>query len=426
MLKQMFHRLTGPHQKPSTLTFEEAHTILERTGEEAKAELAAGAHEAGILAYLSGDESGEIRSLVAANRAAPHAVDLDLSEDENGHVRAELARKIARLIPGLSPRETENLRETSIKVLERLAADSLPLVRQIVAEEIKSARNVPKSIALRLARDAEIAVAAPILEYSPLLVDEDLIEIIATSEIEGVLEAIAKRRNLSAEVSDAVVATLDIPAVAALLANQSAEIRAVTLEFVIENAAGIETWHQPLVVRPELSLRAVRRISGFVASALLEQLAARHHLDDDTRRFIVGRVRERLKTEMIAPQADEKIHERAMAAVAQAIKSKRLDDEFVTDAIESEDRPRIVIALAALADVPEAHVERILKSGNGQLITAFAWHARLAMRTAFLLQKDIARVASRDLVPARNGVDFPYSEDQMRTHLQMVAISPRA
>ncbi|MFO1186086.1 MAG: hypothetical protein U1E87_00665 [Alphaproteobacteria bacterium] len=82
-------------------------------------------------------------------------------------MRAELARKIARLVPGLTGAAADALCESAFKVLERLAADNLPRVRTIVAEEIKFARNVPKALALKLANDVEIAVAAPILQYSP-------------------------------------------------------------------------------------------------------------------------------------------------------------------------------------------------------------------------------------------------------------------
>lgn len=422
MLK-LLKRLTGSHPRPEDLTFEEARAILERASDEAKAEVAKKAEAPEILEYLSKDPQGEVRALVAGNAAAPAAVDLALSEDVDPDVRAELARKIARLVPGLSAEGTQALRDTSFKILERLAADSLPRVRAIVADEIKSARNIPKSLALKLANDAEIAVAAPILQYSPLLGDQDLLEIIAMSEVEGVLEAIAKRHNLSAPVADAVVATLDIPAVAALLANQSADIRASALEQVIENAAGIEAWHAPLVLRPELSMRAIRRIAGFVASSLLEVLAENHKIDEDTRLLISGRVRERLKTEQLAPEPDAQARERAIAAVEQAERSGKLDDEFLVEAILAEDRPRVVAALMVLGRTPEALVERILKSGNGQLVTAFAWHAGLAMRTAFLIQKDFARLAPRDLVPARGGVDYPLTDEQMRVQLQMLGIA---
>jgi len=53
-------------------------------------------------------------------------------------------------------------------------------VRQILAEEIKALDCVPKEVVRRLARDVE-KVAAPILEFSPLLSDADLIEILTTA-----------------------------------------------------------------------------------------------------------------------------------------------------------------------------------------------------------------------------------------------------
>ncbi|MFX5252870.1 DUF2336 domain-containing protein, partial [Acinetobacter baumannii] len=83
---------------------------------------------------------------------------------------------------------------------------------------------------------------------------------------------------LSYNVSDAVVATLDGPAVATLLANKSAQVREETLDTIIEHAASMENWHKPLVMRAELSLRAMRRIAGFVAASLIDELVDRHKL----------------------------------------------------------------------------------------------------------------------------------------------------
>ena len=40
------------------------------------------------------------------------------------------------------------------------------------------------------------------------------------------------------------------------------------------------------------------------------------------------------------------------------------------------------------------------------------------MRTALEVQKTIGRVARPDLVLARNGVDYPMDEDELRWHLQ--------
>jgi len=325
----------------------------------------------------------------------------------------------------MGDKETDRIRDMTLKVIEKLAADSLPRVRQIVAEEIKSSSEVPKSVVDLLAHDAEFAVAAPILEYSPMLSDEDLLELIATSEVEGVLSAIARRSGLSSDVAEAVVATLDIPAVAALLANASAKIRSDTLDRIIEHARDVEAWHQPLVLRPELSIRAIRRISGFVASSLLEILSERHSLDDETRRHIATRVRERLRQE--EPSSVEgNLKERVWADVSTAASAGKLDDEYILNAIKAKDTLRVVMALVALARAPEATIERVLKSGSAQMITALAWHAGLQMRTAFAIQKNVGKLAPGDLLPARNGVDYPLNPEQMTSQLQLMGIEHKA
>ena len=174
------------------------------------------------------------------------------------------------------------LRAMTIETLEVLARDQLPRVRQILAEEIKALDCVPKRVIKELARDVE-NVAAPILEYSPLLSDADLKDLITSAQARFVLVAIAKRRALSATVADAIVSARDVPAVAALLENCTADIRQRTLEKVVDHAERIREWHLPLVQRSDLSQRAIRRIAEFASSALVEKLAQRHHLDEKTR-----------------------------------------------------------------------------------------------------------------------------------------------
>ena len=117
----------------------------------------------------------------------PHTPTGLLGDDEDDDVRAELARKIARLMPDLSREEAVHVRDIAIEMLEKLARDQAPRVRAILAEEIKRLDCVPKTVVDRLAHDVEQIVAAPILEYSPLLSDVDLIEIIAGATAECAL-----------------------------------------------------------------------------------------------------------------------------------------------------------------------------------------------------------------------------------------------
>ena len=425
MFKRLLSRLSGPGLRPEDLSVEEAIDILSRASAQSRAIVAQTSQDPKILEYLAEDQSSHIRAQVAGNAKTPRPIDAQLADDVAEEVRLELAAKIARLLPDLEADAASDVRDMTIGILERLANDSLPRVRQIVAEEIKSSHKVPGTLVQDLARDAERAVAAPILEFSPLLSDQDLTEIIAAGQAEGVLEAIARRKGLSEDVSDAVVASLDVPAVAALLANPSACIRAEALETVAHHAEEVQAWHEGLVLRPDLSVRAVRRIAGFVAVSLLMQLGERHGLDDATRQDIQVRVKERLAAEE-TPESVAEDRDMALRTVLAAHENRLLDDAFVIDALKTEDRTRAMLAVAVLAGVAAPLVERIVQSRNGKMITALAWHAGLTMRTAFQLQKDLAKVAGTDLVPARGGTDYPFTPETMRDQLEIIGIPAKS
>jgi uncharacterized protein (DUF2336 family) len=422
MLKRLFAKVTGADTVPHKLSYEEARSALESHAHKARHFLAGQPEvEPEILYYLATDQSVEVRRCVAANPSTPQKANHILVRDGDDEVRCELAKKIGRLVPGLGPNEAHRVRELAIEVMERLANDALPRVRAILAEEIKSARNIPAHIVRRLALDMELIVSAPVLEYSPLLSDDDLIEIIAGARVEGKLAAIARRAAVGASVSDAIVATLDVSAVAALLANPNAQIREDTLDRVIESAAEIEAWHLPVVLRADLSVRAVRRIAGFVASSLIGQLQQRSGLDEETATLLGKRVRERIDVESLSEDTTV-AEERAAAAVQEAMNEKRLDDEFVLSAIDNGDRRLVACALSALARTPKPIVDRILLSQSGKAITAFVWRAGLSMRVAVKIQTSLAHLSSAKVVLAREGVHFPLSTEEMAWHLNYFGV----
>ena len=385
---------------------------------------------ADVLGYLAAHGLAATRRAVAANIAAPEHANRLLSDDEDDDVRGELARKIARLMPDLSREEAVHVRDIAIEMLEKLARDQAPRVRAILAEEIKHLHCVPKSVIDRLARDIEQIVAAPILEYSPLLSDADLVEIIAGAEAECALRAIARRQPLSSEVSDVIVGSLDVPAVAALLANPHAAIRERTLEELVENAESIEELHTPLTLRSDLSIRTIRRLASFVGTVLLESLTTRSNLDEDTRVFLNRRLRTRLQDGDSRKSAVTD----AVQMVSLAVDRGYLNGEFVEEVAEGGNKEAVIVSLATLARVPQQTVRRIVEARSAKAIIALVWRARLSMRAAFKIQVFVARLAPNECLAARGGKDFPLSEDEMRWQLdyfdvplsESVAINPTA
>ena len=421
MLKNLVKAIAARTQLGKTLSYEEAREILESESKSAKKKVAAEtSSKPEMLYYLADDECEEIRSLVASNPSTPIQADRFLADDSDDEVRSQLALKIGRLMPGLTGEQTQKLREQALEILEILAHDQLPRVRQIVAEEIKSSDSVPKQLVKCLAKDIEQIVAAPILEYSPLLGDDDLLEIMAGGIANGALSAVAKRGKVSEDVSDKIVASLDIPAVAALLVNPNAQIREETLDDIVEHAEDIEDWHQPLVLRPDLSLRAVKRIAGFVASSLLHDLSERNDLDPALVDELRKAVHDRIQKEASLLQEDKEVEERAHDKVARAYETETLNNTFVIQAIKAADQPLVIAALCKLANKDSTYVTRVLASQQGKGITSLVWLAGLPMRTALAVQK-LFNVPPDSMTMARNGVDFPMEGTEMKWHLRYFA-----
>lgn len=396
------------------LNADEALRLLEEYTR-AEQDKLAGNTDAGadVLHYLAENGAAATRRAVAANPSASPESNRLLANDLDHNVRAELARKIGHLFPGLLAVEQQQLRDLTISTLEQLAKDEVTAVRAALAEEIAHHDCIPKSVITQLANDSAPAVCVPVLEHSPLLDDRDLIAIVVAGRASTVLSAVARRNRLSEDVSDAVAATLDVEAVSALLANTDAVIRTKTLDRIISNAAEVAEWHGSLVMRAELSAKSMRRLARFVASALIDDMACRAEIDEATRKHLKKKFADRKKVE-------EKTETAQFEA---ARKAGKVDETFVANAVENCRKEAVVKALAVLARVDEETVRRILDSRSAKAATSIVWRAGLSMRVALKLQTQVMRLPGRDLLPARGGIDFPLTEDEMRWHLQIFDIA---
>ena len=418
MMDRLKH-LLGLRALPKDLSYEKARSVLEEQNLKARKELASREDAAPeMLYYLSDDETVDVRRAVAANPATPIKASEKLADDPAGDVRAELARRIARLVPGADEHMQADLRQRVIVLLEKLAEDRLPRVRAIISDEIKSSQNVPRHIVKKLAHDSELSVCAPVLEYSPLLSDTDLMELIAGSAVNGASEAIAKRAHLSSDVADAVARTLDVAAVTNLLSNPNAQIREDTLDQIINMAVDEDLLHEPLVLRPNLSMRAVRRIASFVARALLEQLLEQSDLDDGTRKQVQKKVLERVEKEDIdAPKTDIKL-----ATVRKLYEEGKLDDKAVAKLALPGGKEAVALALALLTKEPVQKIAKIAESRSPEAITSVCWLAKLSMRTAHAVQKTFLVPYDKLLLP-RGGFDYPLEEKKMVWQLEFLGLS---
>lgn len=416
-------RLFGGGRKGS-LSYDEAKELAAHPDAKVRAELAGRDDvKAEILYFLAEDSDADVRRKVAANPHAPAQANLLLAGDRNDAVRGDLAGKIARVAPGLSAHEQDRLRRMTYDALEALARDQVPKVRQLLSEALQDVAGAPADVIRRLARDAELVVAGPVLQFSPVLTDDDLLEIIGAGPIPGALACISRRTVVNVKVADAIAATDDVDAIAVLLGNPSAQIREETLDRLADRAADIEAWHKPMVDRPQLSARTAQKLARFVAASLLQTLAARRDLDAEAVAAVAAVVSRRIG-ELEGEGGEASAGDRRGADEEAALKRARglhaagqLNETVIDTALSSGDNAFVSAALAVLSGLPPKAVRKVIYTKSAKGMVAVAWKAGLSAGLGAQLQAKLLLLPLSKILNSVQG-DHPLSAAEMEWQLE--------
>ncbi len=391
-----------------------------------------------ILYYLADDPDPEVRRAIVNNGATPALAHLVLVEDMDESVRADLASRIVRLAPGLTQDEQDRARQTAYRVLERLAQDQIPRVRQILSDALKDVADAPAGVINRLARDIEETVAAPVLEFSPVLRDEDLLDIISEAPSTAALSAISRRARVAADVSDAIARTDDVAAITVLLGNASAQIREETLDRLIDQAQDRPQWHQPMVQRPGLHRDAAARLAHFVADRLIQVLMERQDLAAETLEEVKRVVHRRLEEEG-RPASPDLARRLAGTGEAEATdgggggdaaapprtrarrlqEAGKLTERVVVDGLKAGDEAFVIEALSVASGVPVEAVRAAILTASGRGVAAMVWKAGFSPRLSVQVQSRLARIPPREVISAKGDDTFGLTDAEMDWQVEM-------
>ena len=150
-------------------------------------------------------------------------------------------------------------------------------IRKNLAEKLAEAPWAPPALVNMLALD-EIEIAEPIIAYSPVLGEEDLLRILVEAALDHQL-AVARRPGLTAGVVDAILETADPAVLTALAANDTAEVSDTALDAMVDHARRIVAMRSPLARHPRLSSELAVRLYTWVGESLKTALASRFRLD---------------------------------------------------------------------------------------------------------------------------------------------------
>jgi len=198
--------------------------------------------------------------------------------------RAEATSALARayIHSNLSPDDRAAAEGAMIMLLD----DPSPLVRRALADAFASTQMAPKVVVHALAAD-QIEVSLPLLERSPLLQDEHLVDLVAAGNAQAQI-AIAGRPLVSTAVAAAIAEVGSSDACLVLLENSDADIALFSVDRIVDRFGHLASIRENLLERDDLPMatrqallsKLSRTLAGFVSE---RQWLGPKHAEDATR-----------------------------------------------------------------------------------------------------------------------------------------------
>ncbi len=340
--------------------------------------------QTGTAAFPAG--SGGIVNDVAWHRnpMTDRLTEADVSRllsNSSAQVRAQTAVKIATEFDGGALTLHERL--IAEDIIRKMVKDAEVLVREALSNHLKECDELPHDIAASLARDVD-AVALPMLQFSDVLTDADLVEIVRTQSPMKQM-AVAQRETVSSELADALVKTEREDIVAAVVSNEGADLSERSLQKALDKFGSSDAVKSPMVRRGRLPITVAERLVTLVSEAMQEYLVTHHELAGAVASDLILQSRERATMKLLSEESDELDVERL---VGQLKANGRLTPTIILRALCMGDIAFFEASLATLAEVPITNARMLIHDEGSLGLEALYDKANLpkilfpAMRTA--------------------------------------------
>lgn len=260
--------------------------------------------------------------------------------------RAEAATKVSEQFVSGSLNDDE--RKIAEEIFKIMVKDAEVRVREALAESLKNSNDISHDVAVSLANDVD-EVSLPMLEFSEVLTDEDLVDIIR-SQGTGAQRAVASRSNVSSTLSNSIVENSnDVDVVATLMNNEGAEVNEGTMDKVLDRFGEDEAISTPMARRAQLPIQIAERLVNLVSEKVKDHLVTHHEMSSGTVMDLFLNARERATANLIHEGEDELDFE---GLVEQLHENGRLTETLIFRALCLGDMIFFELALAKLADIP--------------------------------------------------------------------------
>lgn len=198
----------------------------------------------------------------------------DLLENPNSKNRLSLATKICQ---GYNEKAYSwDELQVAEQILRILAQDAETRIRATLSESLKLADDLPHDIALSLAKDIE-DVSIPMLEFSNVLTDGDLLEIIYSAGVQKLL-AVSRREKINSSLAKALAERSIDEVTFSVLTNENLVNNEAEYEAFIESCADNEVVIGKIVKGITLPVTVSEKLLTEYSSQILNKIKTKYNI----------------------------------------------------------------------------------------------------------------------------------------------------
>jgi uncharacterized protein (DUF2336 family) len=266
--------------------------------------------------------------------------------------RAEATSALARAY--LYSNLTRDDRAAAEGALIMLLDDPSPLVRAALATALAPSDRAPPAVILALAAD-QPEIARSVFERSPLLVDADLVDAVATGRPQTQL-AIARRASLPPAVAAAIAEVGSPEACLVLIENIRAEIAPFSLDRIVARFGHLAAIREGLLDRDDLPASTHQALVAKLSETLAGFVTGRAWLEGDRAQRIAKEACEKATVSLAAVSRDSEI----LPLIRHLRESGQLNTGLILRALLSGNIEMFKQALAELSGLSLARVSGLV------------------------------------------------------------------
>ena len=247
--------------------------------------------------------------------------------------------------------------------------------RAELARALAFSERAPPPVILALVAD-QPEVASWVLEHSPLLLDADLVDAVATGA-PPVQAAIANRADLPYAVAAAVAEVATAEACLVLIENPTAQIARLSLDRIVERFGHLGAIREAMLERGDVPATTRHALVATLSQTLAGFVTAREWLERDRAHRVAREAREKAAVTIAAAAPENEIR----PLIRHLRESGQLNAGLILRALLSGNTGMFEEALAELSDMSLRRVSALVHDAGATGFTALLRKAGLPPST---------------------------------------------